>query len=80
MIGNIKEVKARGGNVVLLCADDFENPEAYTDKVFKIPYLDGIFMPFVSVVFSQILAYETAYLLGCDIDCPRNLAKSVTVE
>lgn len=80
MIGNIKEVKARGGNVVLLCADDFVNPEAYTDKVFKLPYLDGIFMPFVSVVFSQILAYETAYLLGCDIDCPRNLAKSVTVE
>ena len=80
MIGNIKETKARGAFVILLCKDNMKNPELYSDKVFLIPNLDGIFTPFVSVVFSQILAYETAFLRGFDIDCPRNLAKSVTVE
>ena len=80
MIGNIREVKARGGYVILLAGEDFESPHEYAQRVFTLPTLEGIFMPFASVVFSQILAYETALLLGCDVDCPRNLAKSVTVE
>lgn len=80
MIGNIRETRARGAFVILVCKDNMKEPEIYSDRVFLIPNLDGIFTPFVSVVFSQILAYETAFLRGFDIDRPRNLAKSVTVE
>ncbi|MBR2344053.1 MAG: glutamine--fructose-6-phosphate transaminase (isomerizing) [Clostridia bacterium] len=80
MIGNIREVRARGGFVILLAGEDLEAPSEYAERVFILPTLEGIFMPFASVVFSQLLAYEVAYILGCDIDCPRNLAKSVTVE
>ena len=80
MIGNIRETRARGAFVILVCKDNMKVPEFYSDRVFFIPKLDGIFTPFVSVVFSQLLAYETAFLRGFDIDRPRNLAKSVTVE
>ena len=80
MMGNIKETRARGAFVILVCKDSMKEPEAYSDRIFLIPELDGMFTPFVSVVFSQILAYETAFLRGFDIDRPRNLAKSVTVE
>ncbi len=80
MIGNIRETRARGAFVILLCKDNMKDPELYSDRVFLIPSLEGIFTPFVSVVFSQLLSYETAFLRGFDIDRPRNLAKSVTVE
>ncbi len=80
MIGNIRETRSRGAFVILVCKDSIKEPESYSDRVFLIPSLDGTFTPFVSVVFSQILAYETAFLGGYDIDRPRNLAKSVTVE
>ena len=78
--GNIREVRARGGYTVLVCGSDFAEPEAYAEKYFVLPPMPGYLSPLATVVFSQILALETAKLRGCDADHPRNLAKSVTVE
>ena len=75
--GNILEVKARGAFVILVCGKNFKNAESCADVVFRLPE-DKTHLP--AVVFSQLLAYETAKLRGCDADRPRNLAKSVTVE
>ena len=80
MIGNIREVKARGGCIILLHTPDFPHPEELSDLSFVLPLLDSHFTPLISVVFSQLLAYDTSILRGCDVDHPRNLAKSVTVE
>lgn len=80
MTGNIREVTARSGKVVLVCQNDFPSPSEYADMVFAIPQTTSLLSPLVSVVFSQLLAYEVAILRNCDIDHPRNLAKSVTVE
>lgn len=80
MIGNIREVTARSGKVVLVCQNDFPSPSEYAGMVFAIPQTSPLLSPLVSVVFSQLLAYEVAILRNCDIDHPRNLAKSVTVE
>ncbi len=80
MAGNIREVRARGGYSILVCCPDFEHPEAYGDEVFVLPRLPALLSPLVSVVFAQLLSYEVAIMRGCDVDHPRNLAKSVTVE
>ncbi len=78
MLSNIKEVSARGAYVIGVSALDEVN--RYVDTVIKIPHTDPIFSPFPNVVVLQLLAYHTARLLGREIDKPRNLAKSVTVE
>ena len=78
--GNVREVKARGGFVVLVCGKDFPDKEEYSDCTFILPDVSNYFTPITTVVFSQLLAYETALLRGNDVDHPRNLAKSVTVE
>ncbi len=78
--GNIREVRARGAFVILVCGGDFENRDEYSDISFVLPDEAKTLSPLATVVFAQLLAYETALSLGCDIDCPRNLAKSVTVE
>ena len=76
----IAEVRARGGMAVLLCAPDFENAEQAADKVFRLPPLCAEFASLCAVVAMQLIACETARQRGCDVDHPRNLAKSVTVE
>ncbi|MEM1483703.1 glutamine--fructose-6-phosphate transaminase (isomerizing) [Oscillospiraceae bacterium PP1C4] len=79
-ISNIKEVHSRGADVLLICKEGFEiDPEIYS-KCILLPALDDLFMPIVGVIVLQLLAYHTAVLRGCDVDKPRNLAKSVTVE
>ncbi len=84
MIGNIREVRSRGGHVILVCTADFAAPEEYAESVFVLPEpktpLPPFLTSFLTVVFAQLLAYETAILRDCDVDHPRNLAKSVTVE
>lgn len=80
MAGNIREVRARGGYLLLVCGQDFANPEEFSDDFFVLPAVSPAFSPLVTVAFSQILAYEAALMRGCDVDHPRNLAKSVTVE
>ena len=80
MLSNIKEVKARGATVVGIAYDDDSTIDAVADHVFRIPRIDDILSPILSVVPLQLFAYYAACARGCDVDKPRNLAKSVTVE
>lgn len=80
MISNIKEVRARGAKVILLCGENATVPENIADDIIRIPQMSELFMPIPTATFSQLIAYYTALYLGCDVDKPRNLAKSVTVE
>lgn len=81
MVSNIKEVKCRGAFVVLItCSGWYDEGDHYADRVIELSETDCLFMPSLVAVVCQILAYNTANVMGCDIDKPRNLAKSVTVE
>ena len=80
MVNNIKEVKARGAQVIAIAGMDDTDIDKYVDVVIKIPVTDEILYPVLSSVVVQLLAYYSADHLGCAIDKPRNLAKSVTVE
>ena len=80
MISNIQEVKARGAYVVGITSEGNTAIENQADDVFYIPQCNDDLSPLVSVIPLQILAYYIAKLRGCDIDKPKNLAKSVTVE
>lgn len=79
-ISNIKEVKARGAKVILVCHEGAAVEEGVADYIVPLPSVNDILMPLISVVPLQLIAYYTAALKGCDVDKPRNLAKSVTVE
>lgn len=80
VISNIREVKARGAYVVLISMDEKLDDMAICDKHIRIPKLDGEFTTFATAVVLQLLAYYTSEAKGLDVDKPRNLAKSVTVE
>ncbi len=82
MISNIKEVKARGAFVIMICRqkDAGKIPEGVADDVILVPELSEVFMAIPVATIVQLIAYYTSVLLGCDVDKPRNLAKSVTVE
>lgn len=79
-ISNIKEVKARGAYVILIASDDLKITKDYYDDIILIPKVNHLIQGILSVIPLQLLAYETARIKGCEIDQPRNLAKSVTVE
>ena len=79
-ISNMKEVKARGAKVTAICRQSVELTEDVADHVVKLPDVEDLLMPMIAVVPLQLIAYYTAVLKGCDVDKPRNLAKSVTVE
>ena len=80
MISNTKEVISRGANVLLFAKDGMEIDKDSYNKILYLPKVEDMFMPIVSIVALQLLAYHTAVIRGCDVDKPRNLAKSVTVE
>ena len=80
MLGNIKEVKARESIVVAVAEHDDAEVEKYVDFVVRVPKTDALFTAITHSVALQLLAYHTAKIRGCEIDKPRNLAKSVTVE
>jgi len=77
-ISNLKEVKARGAYVIYITNENID--DNFYDKKIVLPKVHDIVMPILTVIPLQLIAYETAKLRGCDIDKPRNLAKSVTVE
>ncbi len=80
-MSNVKEVKARGAEVFAVTIDRFAGEvKKYTDNAVTIPVTNPLLQPNLSVVPLQLFAYYVALLRGCDIDKPRNLAKSVTVE
>lgn len=80
MLGNIAEVRARRGRVIAIAGEEDQIIADHADKVIRIPELTESFSPFLVALPLQLLAYHVAVLRGCDVDRPRNLAKSVTVE
>ncbi len=80
VVSNIQEVKARKGVVVAVVTEGNETIKALADHTIEIPETEEPFTPLLSVIPLQLLAYHIAVLRGCDVDQPRNLAKSVTVE
>lgn len=79
-LSNLVEAKSRGAYSVLVCDETFEVPDGVADFTVRLPHTDPLLSPLVTVVFLQCIAYKTAVLRGADVDRPRNLAKSVTVE
>ena len=80
MLSNVKEVKARDSPVIAIADESDEEVEKFVDHVVRTPSVDPIFTPITYSVALQLLAYYTARKRGCEIDKPRHLAKSVTVE
>ena len=80
ILSNLAEVKARGATVVAVATDDDEKIEAVADFVIRVPATEPMFTPMVDIVPLQIFAYAMARGLGHNVDRPRNLAKTVTVE
>ena len=79
-ISNAKETKSRGAKVLLFTTKDAVVPEGVADYVVRLDDYDDLLMPLQLIVPLQLFAYYMAVLRGCDVDKPRNLAKSVTVE
>jgi glucosamine--fructose-6-phosphate aminotransferase (isomerizing) len=80
MVSNIKEVKARGANVIAFAFEGNEDIEKTVDSAVYLPKTIDLLAPVLSVIPLQLLSYYMAIKKGCDVDKPRNLAKSVTVE
>ena len=81
LMSNVKEVKARGADVIgIACENHKEALESLVDSAMTIPEVNPMFLPSLEVIPMQMFAYYVALMRGCDIDKPRNLAKSVTVE
>jgi glucosamine--fructose-6-phosphate aminotransferase (isomerizing) len=80
MISNIEEVRAREGIIVAVAGEGDDRISEIAEHVIRIPETDDYLLPILLIVPLQLLAYHIALLRGCDVDQPRNLAKSVTVE
>ncbi len=79
-VSNIKEVKARGAMTIVVCGESYTPEQDIANYCFQLPEIDDLLMPMLGVVPLQLIAYYTAVMRGNDVDKPRNLAKSVTVE
>jgi glucosamine--fructose-6-phosphate aminotransferase (isomerizing) len=80
VLSNLEEIKARGGPVIAVANADDAEAAARADDVIHVPEVPEYLQPLICTVPLQLLAYHIALLRGCDVDKPRNLAKSVTVE
>jgi glucosamine--fructose-6-phosphate aminotransferase (isomerizing) len=80
VVSNIQEVKARKGRIIAIVSEGDTVIPAMAEYVIEVPHTSEVLMPLVSVVPLQLLSYHIAVLRGCNVDQPRNLAKSVTVE
>jgi glucosamine--fructose-6-phosphate aminotransferase (isomerizing) len=79
-MSNLQEVKARGGPVIAIVDQMDRKLESLVDDIIEVPYVEDFLQPVVASIPLQLLAYHIAIARGCDVDKPRNLAKSVTVE
>ena len=79
-LSNIEEAGARGARIIALCTEGERRLQGKSDFILELPAVDEFLSPILNVVPLQLLAYHLADLRGCDVDQPRNLAKSVTVE
>jgi len=80
VMSNLEEIKARGGPVIAVVGEGDTRVAQLADDVIYVPKVEDFLQPFVTIVPLQLLSYNIALLRGCDVDKPRNLAKSVTVE
>ena len=80
VVSNIQEVKARKGIVIAIITEGDETVKGMADYCIEVPETDDILVPLISVIPLQLLSYHIAVMRGCNVDQPRNLAKSVTVE
>jgi len=79
-MSNLQEVKARGGPVIAVVNERDKSLDSLVDDFIEVPYVEDFLQPIVTSIPLQLLAYHIAVMRGCDVDKPRNLAKSVTVE
>lgn len=79
-LSNVQECRARGAKIILIHEEGDDEFAEEADIAIAVPKTDGILSPLLTVIPLQLLAYHTGLALGCDVDKPRNLAKSVTVE
>jgi glucosamine--fructose-6-phosphate aminotransferase (isomerizing) len=79
-MSNLQEIKARGGPVIAVVCEGDTEVAKLADDIIEIPTVEEFLQPVVTVIPLQLLAYHIAVARGCDVDKPRNLAKSVTVE
>ena len=80
VVSNIQEVRARGARVIAIASEGDEQIAQHADEVIRIPRTDWMLAPLLAVIPLQLLAYRVARLRGLNVDQPRNLAKTVTVE
>ncbi|MGH7533754.1 MAG: SIS domain-containing protein, partial [Gemmatimonadales bacterium] len=80
VLSNMREVKARGASVIAITSEGNSGIAAVADHHIEVPAASPLLAPLLTVIPLQLLAYHVALLRGCDVDRPRNLAKSVTVE
>ena len=80
VMSNLEEIKARGGPVIAIAPEGDKQISRLADDVIYVPPVEEPFSPLINIIPLQLLAYHIAILRGCDVDKPRNLAKSVTVE
>jgi glucosamine--fructose-6-phosphate aminotransferase (isomerizing) len=80
IVSNILEIKARGGQIIAIISEGDEEIKQLADHIIEVPLCDELIAPILANIPLQLLSYHIANKKGCDIDQPRNLAKSVTVE
>ena len=80
VVSNLQETKARDGKLIVICDEGDEEMKKFADDVIEIPWTIEPLQPILAVIPQQLLAYYIALRRGADVDQPRNLAKSVTVE
>ena len=80
ILSNVQEVKARGGKIIAIVTEGDTEVADLADHSIEIPEVEEELTPLMSVITLQLLAYHIAIMRGCNVDQPRNLAKSVTVE
>ncbi len=80
IVSNIQEVKARKGKIIAIITEGEERIKEMADHTIEVPDVDESLMPLITVIPLQLLSYHIAVMRGCNVDQPRNLAKSVTVE
>jgi glucosamine--fructose-6-phosphate aminotransferase (isomerizing) len=80
IVSNIQEVKARKGKVIAIVTEGDDVIPSMADHIIEVPDTDELLSPIINVIPLQLLSYHIAVMRGCNVDQPRNLAKSVTVE
>ena len=80
VVSNMQEVRARGAHVIAVATEGNEHIGEHAEEVLRVPATDWMLQPILAVIPLQLLAYRIARLRGLNVDQPRNLAKTVTVE